>query len=149
MVIFAIKLADQSGKTKNHAPDFSGGKMKVVLPGSIRSKKNSKRVFKKGKFTVVLPSKTYEKWENQARLSIAIQLRGHEPTEQNVHVRALIYYKGPRPDLSGCLESVGDCLEGFLWVNDKQIVSWDGSRLYHNLQDPRTEITMKIIKGEQ
>ena len=122
--------------------------MKLTLPGSIRSKKNSKRVFKKGKFTAVLPSKAYEIWEKQARLSLAIQLRGHKPTTEDIHVRALIYYKGPKPDLSGCLESVGDCLEGYLWKNDKQIVSWDGSRLFHNLQDPRTEIEVDIIKGE-
>ena len=122
--------------------------MKVVLPGSIRSKKNSKRVYKMGKFTKVLPSKAYEAWEDQARLSLAMQLRGLKPTTEPVHVNAQIYFKGPQPDLSGCLESVGDCLEGFLWANDKQIVSWDGSRLYHDLKDPRTEIEMQVMKGE-
>ena len=117
----------------------------VTLPESIRSKKNSKRVFKKGKFTVVLPSKAYEKWESQARLSLSIPLMGHKPTTEDVHVKALIYYKGPRPDLSGCLESIGDCLEGFIWQDDKQIVSWDGSRLFHDLKNPRTEVEMQII----
>lgn len=120
--------------------------MNIVLPGSIRSKKNSKRVFCRGKRPIVLPSKAYEAWENQARLSLAVQLRGMKPITENVYIKALIYYKGPRPDLSGCLESIGDCCEGFIFVNDRQIVSWDGSRLFHDIGEPRTEI--EIMKGE-
>ena len=41
------------------------------------------------------------------------------------------------------LESIGDALEGLVWVNDKQIMSWDGSRLFHDLNNPRTEITVR------
>lgn len=117
--------------------------MKIILPGTIRSKKNSKRIFARGKFKTVLPSKAYEAWENQARLAASIQVRGLKPYTEDLEVTALIYYKGQQPDLSGCLESIGDCLEGYLWQNDKQIKSWDGSRLFHDLKNPRTEITIK------
>ena len=125
--------------------------VKITLPGSIRSKKNSKRPcevggkFKK-KRLILLPSKAYMAWENQARLSAAMQLIGMPITDSPIHVCAMIYYKGQQPDLSGCLESVGDCLEGLVWVDDKQIMSWDGSRLYHDLHNPRTEITVEIIQ---
>lgn len=100
----------------------------------------------RGKYPTVLPSKAYEVWEKQARLAMAIQLRGYKPTVEDVHVNAQIYYKGPRPDLSGALESLGDCCESYIWENDRQIVSWDGSRLFHDIVNPRTEIL--ITKGE-
>lgn len=116
--------------------------IKLTLPGSIRSKKNSKRVFSAGRFKRVLPSKAYEAWEREARLSIwgANEIRLLTcPVQVEVHA----YFKGPKPDLSGCLESVGDCLQGIVWECDGQIESWDGSRLHHDLKAPRTEITVR------
>lgn len=113
--------------------------LSITIPGSIRSKKNSKRIFARGNFKRVLPSKAYELWEAAARVG----LMGHKPVSCPVSVEAHIYYKGPRPDLSGCLESVGDCLQGVVWVNDAQIESWDGSRLHHDIENPRTEITVR------
>lgn len=121
-------------------------KIKVTLPGSIRSKKNSKRIYKQGKFTKVLPSKAYITWEEQARGAVSMQWPYDQPfsfIEKPVAVNAQIYYKGQQPDLSGCLESIGDAMEGYLWANDKQIISWDGSRLHHNKKNPRTEITVE------
>jgi hypothetical protein len=123
--------------------------IKITLPGSIRSKKNSKRIVVAGKFKRILPSKAYLTWEKEARQSIQIQLSSPQikssvkkqiPTGQDISVKALIYYRGPKPDLSGSLESIGDCGEGLLWLNDRQIISWDGSRLIHDLENPRTDI---------
>jgi len=121
-------------------------KLTVILPGSIRSKKNSKRIYKRGKFTAVLPSKAYLEWEKKARAEVSLQWPYDSPftfIEKPVHVNAQIYYKGQQPDLSGCLESIGDAMEAFLWVNDKQIYSWDGSRLYHDKENPRTELIVR------
>lgn len=114
----------------------------LTIPGTIRSKKNSKRIFSVGKFKRVLPSKAYTVWEAAARSYMLS--RGHDsPLECPVTVEAHVFYKGRRPDLSGALESVGDCLEGFVWANDSQIESWDGSRLHHDKDNPRTEITVR------
>ena len=121
-------------------------KIKVILPGSIRSKKNSKRIYGYGKYKKVLPSKAYLEWEEAARYYMTVNLfPANIGTYINlpVSVNMQAYYKGPRPDLSGAEESVGDCLEGYLWENDKQIISWDGSRLHHDLKNPRTEITVE------
>lgn len=117
--------------------------MKVILPDTIRSKKNSKQIVTIGgvnspRKTIILPSKAYKKWELQARKVAKMQVR--ETLTGPVEVKALIYYKGRRPDLSGALESIGDCLEGICWDDDIQIVSWDGSRLIHDLKDPRTVV---------
>jgi len=122
-------------------------KFSVVLPGSIRSKKNSKRIFSGGKFKTVLPSLAYEKWERLARPISKAQLSGilSGPLGGEIkNVKVSAYFKGQQPDLSGVLESVGDCLEGIIWVNDKQITAWDGSRLFHNKDDPRTIVEVEI-----
>ena len=93
----------------------------------------------------VLPSKAYEKWEDAAQWFVKSEIVGMAPfpLECPVLVRAICYYKGPEPDLSGCEESVGDAFEGILWANDKQIMSWDGSRKRHDLKNPRTVITVR------
>lgn len=119
----------------------------LAIPGSIRSKKNSKRIFACGRFKKVLPSKAYEAWEKQARGAMwgkAII----PPLTCPVHVEAHFYYKGNQPDLSGAMESIADCLEGIIWADDGQIVSWDGSRLHHDLKNPRTEIKLEWDDGK-
>lgn len=116
--------------------------IKLVIPGSIRSKKNSKRIYSCGRFKRVLPSEAYCKWEKEARRCTDPGDRVN-PLSCTVYVEAHFYYCGPKPDLSGCLESVGDALEGVIWDNDSQIKSWDGSRVHHDLKNPRTEIIVR------
>jgi len=123
---------------------LNGGiKMYYEIPGTVRIKKNSRRIFKskKHKGFENLPSKAYMEWEDMARdyVSALILTRTDYkgPFKGPVHVRVVAYYKGPQPDLSGILESVGDAFEGQLWVNDKNIRSWDGSRLIHDKGNPR------------
>ena len=135
---------------------------KLTLPGSIRSKKNSKQIIpmpahKKTSnkhlwsklgwqfcYMQIQPSNAYKKWEKLAQEYALIQWRamGHlSPLTGPIKVKMLAYYKGSRPDLSGAMESVGDCLEGLAWVDDRQIEIWDGeSRVIHDLKNPRTEI---------
>ena len=113
----------------------------LTIPGTIRIKKNNKRIFGFGKIKKVLPSKDYVAWEKYAREVI----RKYLPIQlisAPLWIKATMYYKGNRPDLSGAFESIGDCLEGYVYLNDKQIESWDGSRLIHDKENPRTEITI-------
>lgn len=90
----------------------------------------------------LIPSKAYLEWEKRARsiLSRVIMSYPYLPTDKEVVVCVKSYYRGQRPDLSNVLGSVGDCIEGYLIKNDRQIVSWDGSRLYHDKDNPRTVI---------
>lgn len=115
----------------------------LTIPGSIRIKKNSKRIFAKGKFKRVLPSEAYCLWESTARAELWPTAAIIPPLSCPVEVTALCYVKGPLPDLSGAMESVGDCLQGIIWSDDKLIFSWDGSRVFHDKEDPRTEITVR------
>jgi len=120
--------------------------MKLILPNSIRSKKNSKRIYAKGKKKIVLPSLAYLEWEEEARRAVVSQLScDFKLLTGDISINAQIYYKGQRSDLSGTLESIGDAMEGILYENDKQIVSWDGSRLIHCKEYPRTEISIEKV----
>ena len=121
--------------------------VKITIPGTLRIKKNNKRIYGNGKFKKVLPSKAYLDWEMKARWLIFGAI-GHEehrifPLKIDLHVEVKVYYKGLQMDLSGAMESIGDCLEGVIWKNDKQIKSWDGSRLFHDKDNPRTEIVVR------
>lgn len=122
--------------------------IRLTLPGSIRSKKNSKRLIMIGgknvpRRPVALSSKAYLEWETKAREAAMDQVKGMFTGP--IHVKAIAYCKGTLPDLSGMLESVGDCLEGILWDNDKNIISWDGSRVIHDKQHQRTEIEVEAL----
>lgn len=125
--------------------------IKIEIPGSIRSKKNSMRPVtiggvKQPKRVILIPSKAYKKWEEGARKEIKTQLpQGWRVIKEGVSVSVACYYKGKKPDLSGCLESIGDCLEGIVWENDGQIVSWDGSRVVHDKEHPRTIIQVATL----
>lgn len=126
-------------------------KIKITLPGSVRSKKNSKRVcmiggVNKPRRPMILPSKAYTVWEKKAREAAKKAYMGI-PVACPVAVTVVAYYKGQRPDLSGVLESVGDCLEGIVWQDDQQILSWDGSRLEKDNTNPRTEVNVNFLHG--
>ena len=120
--------------------------LKIILPGSIRSKKNSKIAVTVGgknkpRRAIIVPSQAYQKWEKEARKWIKFNLPiGFKIFTGKLHVKAIFYYKGNKPDLSGSCESVGDCLEGIVWESDGLIESWDESRMYHDLKNPRTEV---------
>ncbi len=123
------------------------GELIINIPGSLRTKKNHRRPIIVGgknckRRIANIPSKAYVKWEKEAQ-ALLLPLKQRELLTCPISVEAHIFYKGSRPDLSGALESVGDCLQGIIWANDGQIESWDGSRLHHDLKNPRTELIVR------
>lgn len=119
-------------------------KIQLILPGSIRSKKNSKVATiiggkNKPRRAIILPSAAYKKWEQGVISSLGKETTQRAKIASEIQVAAVAYVKGVLPDLSGMLESVGDCLEkAGIIENDKQIKSWDGSRVYRDKDNPRT-----------
>jgi hypothetical protein len=118
-----------------------------VIPGSVVSKKNSKIATTVGGVNVkaraiILPSNAYKKWEKTARIWVLTKYGAEIIITHAIHVEAHFYYRGKQPDLSGAMESIADCMEGLLWENDGLIQSWDGSRLHHDRDNPRTVITV-------
>lgn len=96
-----------------------------------------------------MPSLGYVAWEKSAREYLQYVIGKWQdhvdfPLKQNLSIHALVIYKGQRPDLSGALESVGDCCEGYLWENDKQIISWD-AKIIHDKENPRTIVNVREV----
>lgn len=108
-------------------PERKFAPITITIQGRLIPKKNAKRVVPGVNRPV--GSKRWKFYEASARWDIRSQYRG-ALLPGDVHAR-VIYYPPDRrqPDLSAVLETVGDLLEGLVYVNDRQIVSWDGSRI--------------------
>ena len=131
-------------------------KIKLILPGSIRSKKNSRKAIIVGgknmsRHAIMVPNDTYKKWEKQARSAIYRQLKNfNEPWEGPVRVKAVFYYNGNEPDLQGCFESIADCLQGIVYKDDKQIVRWHGdSRKQYRKDKQFTHVVIEKFKEHE
>lgn len=112
-----------------------------------RTKKNSSRVVKVGRFTKVLPSKAFCDWQDAALLE-AIQTKFslarygvRLPITCGVQVRALVFREASIGDAVGFYQAIGDFLQAAgIIANDRQIVHWDGSRLLKDSARPRVEV---------
>ena len=120
----------------------------IVIPGRAPTKKNS-QVMIKGR-NLILPSKSYREYYafcigTKTRPGFLTQY-GNIQFEGHVHVCARYWLPDKRwmPDLVGLLQATGDILEAAgLIVNDRLIVSWDGSRIVGlDKESPRAEITI-------
>ena len=64
-----------------------------------------------------------------------------------VHVRASFFCERDAGDLLGYEQALADVLEvAGVVKNDRQIISWDGSRLYKDKDRPRTELEMRVYR---
>lgn len=123
----------------------------LILPGTIRSKKNSREVrnakTKTGKLIKFMgASAKYRAWETRAQQAARQQLRVigfTESMEEHVKLEVKAYMKGNLVDLDAAHTSVMDCLEGIVWKNDKQVKKYsDESGVFRDKQYPRTEVTI-------
>lgn len=119
----------------------------LVIPGPPRTKKNSQIMRCRNGKPVLLQSKLYREYERNA-LKVLQNYQGPRFSGP-VEVRAHYWLKTKRrPDLSNLLEATADILEkGGVIKNDRDIVSWDGSRIMGISPNPRVEITIKGQNG--
>lgn len=80
--------------------------MKIIIEGSTPSKKNSKRVFCRGKFPTVLPSVNYMEWHKSALL----QLKGKVKINAKKITITFIAGDNRKFDLTNKAESIMDTL---------------------------------------
>lgn len=144
----------------NRGMTGSGESIKLVLGGSLISKKNSRepryrnvKLRKTGEIKRVRfmgASEAYRAWERTARWEAKIQLKAqgiHAPFTGPARIAALrVYYKGTRVDYDAALTAVMDCLEGLAWVNDRQVKGFGRIDFIHDKANPRTEV---IIEREE
>lgn len=124
--------------------------MHIVIAGQPVSKKNSQQIVMnpKTKRPFVMPSKAYKVYEKEALKQIEEQFssidRYYLPFDGPCEV-VCKFYMGTRRkvDLTNLLESADDILvRGGVLEDDNcnVIVSHDGSRVYYDKDNPRTEI---------
>jgi len=102
---------------------------KLIIPGQPFTKKNSTVVRCLNGKPMVLPSKAYRAYEKHAiRL---LKAEAGQTFSGPIAVRVLYWLKdNRRPDLTNLLQATADILEkSGVIANDRNIVSWDGSRI--------------------
>lgn len=113
----------------------------MVILGAPRTKKNHSRIVRgPGGFPILVPSKEYKAWEKVAVLQMKVQWR-EQPIARACQVRARVFRERATGDLVNYLGAIADALQvANVVVDDKWIVSWDGSRLLKDAKRPRVEL---------
>lgn len=123
--------------------------IKLTLLGRPATKKNSGRIVKCGNFPKLLPSKAYTQYEANCLKQITGAHKGK--IKGKCWVKALYWLPDRRwwPDLLGVEQATGDILQkAGVIANDKDIISWDGSRIAGIDKDnPRTEVEIREVEG--
>lgn len=130
------------------------GPITLIIPGNIRSKKNSREKHysktKTGKLVQFsAASEAYRAWEQRAQQAARAQLRQYgitNPTDQPLQLTVIAHMTGNLLDLDAAHTSVMDALEGIAWVKDKQIKRFsDASMVEKSKGAPWTEITYRRV----
>ena len=116
---------------------------RLVIPGQPATKKNSQVARCVNGKPVVLQSKAYRAYEKMALKALLAcpRVEFSEPVVVTVHY----WLKDKRrPDLNNLMAATADILErAGVIADDREIVSWDGSRIMGTSPNPRAEITIK------
>lgn len=121
--------------------------MKITIPIEPVTKKNhSQVVMIKGR-PIVLPSKPYQEYEKKCKPYIP---KIEKPIDFPINLECH-FYKGThrKCDITNLLQAVCDILVKYKFIEDDNysiIASMDGTRVFYDKENPRTEIyiTKKI-----
>jgi len=113
-----------------------------VIPGAPRTKKNHGRRIMRGKRIFNVPSEAYTAWN---KLAVWALRRANPPViAYPVNCRALFFREALTGDAVGYYQALADTLENAgVLTNDKLIVSWDGSRMLKDADNPRIIVTLE------
>lgn len=122
--------------------------MKIVIPIAPRTKKNSQQIVRIKNRYMVIPSTAYRNYERDA-----LPFLTHvEPFLSPCNVKCEYFMPTRRKvDLVNLQEATLDILvkAGILIDdNSKVVVSMDGSRVYYDKENPRTEIEIMEVNYE-
>lgn len=129
--------------------------IRFTIPLNPVTKKNSQRIIRAGNHYKLLPSKAFEKYEKNAGPYIPYH---GEKISEPCEIVYLFYmrenYNKPtgkkKIDLTNLEEALDDVLVSYGLLaddNSRIIVSHDGSRVYHDSKNPRTEVTIRFLDG--
>ena len=124
------------------------GELNITIYGAPRTKKNSQRLVNVNGRSIPLPSKAYKDYEKAALAQIPNAFRLH--IESLCNVKCIYYMPARRAvDLNNLLEGTTDMLvrAGVLEDDNSRIVGGhDGSRVRHDKNRPRVEITISKLE---
>jgi hypothetical protein len=114
----------------------------LTVTGAPRTKKNSRRHVKGRNGNIIpLPSKAFSEWQRRCAITPELVL-----PDARYNVRAIFYRDAERGDACGYYQGLSDLLQHYDVIsNDKWLVSWDGSRLAIDRDNPRVEVTLTPI----
>lgn len=120
----------------------------AMIPLNPRTKKNSQRVVvnhRTGK-PFIMQNEKYKQYEKDAGWFLKIP---DKPIDTPVNVKCVFYRESRgRCDLTNLLEAIDDVLVSYGVLSDDNftvIASHDGSRVYVDKDNPRTEITIETV----
>lgn len=122
--------------------------MKYIIKLPPVSKKNSQRIIinRKTGRPMILPSKKYMEYEKAAGYFIPYL---KEPVDKPCNVKCVFYLPTRRKcDLTNLLEAIDDVLVKYGVLKDDNytiIAGHDGSRVYYDKDNPRTEIFIEEV----
>lgn len=117
--------------------------IKFTIPLAPVTKKNSQRIIKAKGHYIPLPSKTYMDYESKAGWFIPKVSTIDYP----ITVKCIFYMPTRRRcDLTNLLEAIDDVMVKYKLIEDDNyniIVSHDGSRVFFDKSNPRTEVIIE------
>lgn len=117
--------------------------MTLVISGAPRTKKNSQQIIRAGGRPRVIQSAQHRAWETRAVLELRAQWHPREPLRGPTQLAATVYRERATGDLLNYLAAISDALErAQVVVDDRLILSLDGSRLAKDALRPRVELTL-------
>ena len=125
-------------------------RIEVLIPLPPYTKKNSSRIFLRktssGNIPFIVPSAAYKQYE--ADCAFFVKALGiNEP----VNIQAKFYMSTKRKtDLTNLMEALHDIFVKYGLLaddNSKIVVSCDGSRVYYDKDNPRTEVIITKTKA--
>ena len=124
----------------------------AVIPLNPRTKKNSQQIVinKKTGRPFVMQSSKYKEYEQNCGYFLR---KPNKPISEPVNVKCVFYRETRiRCDLSNLLEAAMDILVEYGILADDNfniITGFDGSRVYIDKENPRTEITIETVENQE
>lgn len=101
----------------------------LIIEGRVASKKNSKRIIKRGGRTFLIPSTAYETFKNKAVSQIKKQT--FDFYTEKVKVKYIFFLKGKlRIDLDNAIASINDILQDAkIIIDDNNIIEFHAKKI--------------------
>jgi Holliday junction resolvase RusA-like endonuclease len=120
--------------------------MKITIQLNPVTKKNSQQIIKIKNRYMIIPSKQYKQYEKEAQEFMPVL---NDPICERVNVKCHYFMQTKRRvDLNNLLEATTDILVKYKVLEDDNsniVVSHDGSRVFYDKENPRTEIEITKI----